>query len=195
MFYRGEIGLNLFEISDIISALAAVIYSWIGITVILERFTHSAVMMACVIRLRTFTYFSFPASVYSKMLYCIICVSADLNVLSGSRWVVIWFSIIFFILPLSFSFFISNSSPLPCLWCWQCYTTIRQRFVNVFHQLHLCMFVCHCHSYVSSGGSHYSWCRNYKLSSKDDSSLISQFFFSISSLLKFLEEIRVIIYA
>lgn len=44
---------------------------------------------------------------------------------------------------LSFSFLNPDSSSLPCLWCWQCYT-IRQRFVHVFHQLHSCMFVCLC---------------------------------------------------
>lgn len=79
-----------------------------------------------------------PASVYSKMLYCIIFVSDHLSVLSGCKWVLIWIS--FF----SFSFLNPNSSSLPCLWCWQCYTTIRQRFVNVFHELPSCMFVCHC---------------------------------------------------
>lgn len=71
------------------------------------------------------------------MLYCILCVSDDLTVLSGRRWVLIWISCFFF-------FF---SSLLPCLWCWQCYSTIRQRFVHVFHQLHLCMFVSHRHCF------------------------------------------------
>lgn len=63
--------------------------------------------------------------------YTVFSVSDLLSVLSGSRRVLIWF----FFSPLSLS------SPLPCLWCWQCYTTIRQRFVHVFHQLHLCMSV------------------------------------------------------
>ena len=108
-----------------------------------------------VISFTTLTYVSPWASAYYKMLCCIVCVSEDLSLVSGSRWGLIWILIFF-----SFSFSFSNPNPslLPCLWCWQCCTTIRQRFVNVFHQLHLCMFVCHCHcrSYVSSNGSRYS---------------------------------------
>lgn len=112
--------------------------------------------------------------------YTVLSVSDDLSVLSGSKWVLIWISF-FFLLPLPPSFLNPNSSSLPCLWCWQYYTSIRQRFVNVFHQLNLCMFACHCGSCVLSSGSHFSWRQNYKRSFKDESSLISLAFTLISA--------------
>lgn len=101
-------------------------------------------------------------SVNRKILYCIMFVSDDLSVLSGSNWVGPNLNLILFF---SFSFLNPNSSSLPCLWCWQCYTSIRQRFVNVFHQLHSCMFCLALslwHLWLSSR-SRCSWCPMYKL--------------------------------
>lgn len=101
-------------------------------------------------------------SVYRKILYCIMFVSDDLSVSSGSNWVGPNLNLILFFF--SFSFLNPNSSSLPCLWCWQCYTSIRQRFVNVFHQLHSCMFCLALslwHLWLSSR-SRCSWCQMYK---------------------------------
>ena len=144
MFYRGQIGLNWFEIA--LNAHRTRSFEVLQTSLIpAESSRHWAAFQPCSWDDGVTLWPPRTPVAYSKALYCIICVCDGMSVLSGRGRVLIQISF-FSPPPLSNKF---NSSPLPCFWCWQCYTTIRQRFVNVFHQLHLCM-VFHCGSRVSS---------------------------------------------